>query len=50
MFLYYSPKTAIAACVFAAMFSMGNMAYDATMINQLLLSENFWECEYRRPV
>lgn len=42
-----SPSTvAITGAVLAATFSMANLAYDASMINQLLLSEAFFEREF----
>ncbi|KAI1078995.1 general substrate transporter [Whalleya microplaca] len=43
MFIFFNANIAMAACVASGMFSMADMAYDASMINQLLLSENFYE-------
>ncbi|KAI5867537.1 general substrate transporter [Durotheca rogersii] len=38
---FFNSTLAITACVTAAMFSMADLAYDASIINQLLLNDNF---------
>lgn len=40
-----SPAATMASTVLGAILSMVNFSYDAGMINQLVLSVNFFECK-----
>lgn len=45
MALPSSPAATMACTVLGAILSMVNFSYDAGMINQLVLSVNFFECK-----
>lgn len=45
MALPSSPAATMASTVLGAILSMVNFSYDAGMINQLVLSVNFFECK-----